>query len=182
MTTLTTSARRRRSRGRVRRALGGTALVVGLVACGGVGPGQASTNSASYRLASATPGLKALLTNLFLSSEKRTHTLSAHAQVKLDDGIYAPATRAPAGYRNPVIVHGPANSSWAYAAFIPVVAHTTLRDQVAMQDGGNIAIFAASPSWHVLQIGVGWPNCVKAVLSKFAPARVVTLWLAQRCQ
>jgi len=130
----------------------------------------------------ATSALKTTLIKLFLATERRTHTLSAGAQVHLDNGIYSPATHAPAGYRNPVVVDGPGHHSWAYAKFIPVVSHTTLSDQVAMQDGGNIALFAASPTWHVLRIGVGYPSCVKSVLSKFVPAPVAALWLARRCQ
>jgi hypothetical protein len=161
-------------------ALAGVLVVTAGVSFDAVQSGAASTSD--FHLGSpATTVLKTTLTNLFVASEKRTRTLSTSARVILDNGIYAPATRAPAGFRNPVIVDGPGHRAWAYAEFVPV-AHSTLHDQVALQDGGNVAIFEASPTWHVVQIGVGMPTCVRSELSKFAPAPAVTLWLAQRCQ
>jgi len=158
------------------------ALVAAAVLTLDVAPPPAGATGASYRVSPpATTALRATLTSLFLAREKHTHTLSANAQVHLDNGIYGTATHPAAGFRNPLVVDGPGHRSWAYAKFVPVVAHTTLRDQVAMQDGGNIAIFASSPTWHVVQIGVGWPTCVKAVLAKLVPAPVVALWLAHGC-
>ena len=175
---------------RIRRPIMGVVPVVALVVAANVAFDAAGTGAATsttgYRLqGQATKVLKATLTELFLSNEKRTHTLSASAQVSLDTVVYSVgpgnATYPGPVFLNPTIVDGPGHKSWAYAEFVPV-AHSALHDQVALQDGGNIAIFEASPTWHILQIGVGWPTCVKSVLRKFAPAPAVALWLAHSCQ
>jgi hypothetical protein len=58
---------------------------------------------------------------------------------------------------NPLVVNGPGHKSWAYAFFY-LSHHSSLHDQVALQDGNGVAIFEASPVWHVLKIGVGCPR------------------------
>jgi hypothetical protein len=161
-------------------------LVAGNVAFDGGGLSSASVSNPAYRLEGlATKAVKTTLTKLFLSAEKRTRTLTPSAQVYLDTVVYGtgPGNTTHPGplFRNPIIVGGPGHKFWAYAEFVPV-AHSALHDQVALQDGGNVAIFEASPRWHVLQIGLGWPTCVKAKLSKLAPAPVVALWWAHSCQ
>ena len=82
---------------------------------------------------------------------------------------------------NPLVVNCPGHKSWAYAFFYPS-DHSSLHDQVALQDGNGVKIFESSPVWHVLKIGVGWSVCVTSVLDKVLPAPVVSLWLARGCQ
>ena len=147
---------------------------------------NAAANSPTYRLLSQTSAaLKSTLIKEFLTAEKKSHTLSAAANVNLvhcydfvgSDG----KTHAGPVLLNPLVVSGPGHASWAYAFFYPSI-HSSLHDQVALQDGNGVAIFEASPAWRVLKIGGGYPTCVKSVLDKVVPAPVASLWLAQGCQ
>jgi hypothetical protein len=152
----------------------------------GASTGRATASTPSFRLeVPASQSVKSTLTRLFLTAEKRSQTLTPSAQVYLvtsydyvgSDG----KTRAGPHFPNPLVVNGPAHKSWAYAIFDPVV-HSKLHDQVALQDGNNVVLFVADPAWHLIRIGLGWPECKTSVLVKVAPAPVVGLWIERHCQ
>ena len=139
---------------------------------------------AYHLLAHTSPSLRATFVKLFLAAEKKTHTLSPSAKVYLVQHFDLVGsngkTHAGPALNNPLVVDGPGHHAWAYALFYPS-PHSSLHDSVALQDGNGVALFEASPHWHVLQIGVGYPVCVRSVLNKVVPTPVSTLWLAKKC-
>jgi hypothetical protein len=158
-------------------------VVTALTASLSIGAGAAGTG---YRLESRPSALlTARLTSLFLSAERRTHTLSATAQVSLvlrDHYVGADGTtHLGKPLLDPLAAVASGRTTWALAYFVPA-AHSALRDQVALQDGGNVAIFESSPVWHVVKVGLGVPYCVASVLDRFAPTPVTALWRAKGCQ
>jgi hypothetical protein len=140
----------------------------------------------TYRLQAKTSAtIKSALIKIFLKAQKQSHTLSATANVYLvqhfDYVGSEGTTHVGPLLLNPLVVNGPGHTSWAYAFFYPS-NHSSPHDQVALQDGNGVGIFEASPAWHVLKIGVGWPVCVESVLDKVVPAPVASLWVARDCQ
>ena len=158
-------------------------VVVGatLVAVGGAPAGAAS----SYHLqAPASRQEKATLGALFLAYDQHDHALSATAHVAFVKryevvGTNGKTTAGPL-LRNPLIVVAKGQPWYAYG-FFEMTGHSRQSDQVSMQDGGNIAIFEASPRWHVVEVGGSLPMCLKGQLSKVAPSAVVAIWLQNKC-
>ncbi len=177
----TTTTRRRRAPGRVA-AVSCAALALAL---GTLVGGVAQAGTSKYHLQGpATRGEKDVLGALFLAFDQHTHALSASAHVAFVKRYYFVGTtgKTQAGplLRNPLIVIAQGRPWYAYG-FFELTGHSRLSDQVSMQDGGNVAIFEASPRWHVVEVGGSDRMCLASQLDKVAPSAVVAIWLQNKC-